>query len=187
MRPPKRIEKYFTSILKQDFDRIWFYHFLEVAINIPKSERTHFGLVSLTRRLMAARVPRWWPIPSGSLTSQLGYLKQHIKYGGFHKGGDPQKWLVYHNPTKTEDLGVPPSLETSIWSNINFINLNALQYPQNYCPRIGLSGSIWQPMFSTLSPLYESMLRILIILSCLGKNYGYGSESEHVNVAFHQY
>ena len=39
-----------------------------------------------------------------------------LPYGVFHKWGVPKNcWFVMENPTKMDDLGVPPFQETSIW------------------------------------------------------------------------
>ena len=43
-------------------------------------------------------------------------------YGGFHRHGDPQKWMVYfmENPISMDDSGVAVFQETSIYVRMIF-------------------------------------------------------------------
>ena len=56
---------------------------------------------------------------SGDLVKAKVHVNMVIPgYGGFHKIGLPQKWMVYRkNAIKIDDLGVPLFQETSIWKS----------------------------------------------------------------------
>ena len=55
---------------------------------------------------------------------------------GFHKWGIPSSWMVYNGKSenKMDDLGVPPFLETSIYSTVHvyiYIYIIHVQYIQH--------------------------------------------------------